>query len=354
MFIAEFKKSQIISILAFITAAGWLSAQSASLLETPGLTKMDDQIQRKSHLAADGSLLIVDNEHVYHCNAEGALIRRLEIPAEDRLLPLSAAHYNVVTRQYWLVASGIGSFFLDENGKEMGRGYRLGKGGEFLDVAPKVFMETNKALFVVGFDELDLWSEPNPQVISEVEVSTGKDGAIILSKVGPSFHILPDISKSFNFNFKRHWLLAGPYHDDLFVVSELSCVVHHFVQHPQVLGHRLEMSNKRIPLALPKYVQPPVGWSTRIKTDDDHKRWWFSWSFLTGFFDVGSNFLVTYTIPHETDPFQSRRLAQVVDHSGKAIGPAKALEGHPVGMRGRGLVTLRQEENGLAQEVISF
>lgn len=342
MAFAEFNKSQLTTFLFFFWATGWLSAQTTSTLEVPGsVAHVNLSV---CSLATDGSVLIVDPTRVIHCDADGRLLRVLSVDADVQ--PVSRAHFDPIAARYWVVTS-VGSFFYDGSGRILGRGRIPAPTGEFLDVAPVVFMQLGRRLFVVGLDYTDLWYEPEPRVISQVNIAPHGEDELVITKQGPSFHTLSDRQISFNNNYKKHWMVGGPYHGDLFVANELSPVVRHFVQHPALEHGKQEEESGAVHLSLPGYKPAPMGWNYTVKSARAFQRWMRSWSRLTGFFGLPDGFLVTYTVPLEDADAPARHLGQAVNRDGKAVGMAIMVDGEPLGVRDGKLLVLRREDDRL-------
>lgn len=340
MFLVEFSKSQLFKCICLLVAAGWLSAETITTLETPGLEYRVLDIRLHS-MASDGSLLIAGDRVVYHCNPDGYLINKIVLPDDDKD-SIGAAYYSATTKRYWLVV-GQESLFYDEQGQFLGNGFRLGAGGK-VGLAPVGFIEIQDRLFAVALEPFDLWRKPNQPMLTQVKIVENTADGLIVAPVGNSFHDPTNRQKSFNFNFKLHWIVSGPYHGDLFVAHQLSTTVRHFVQDAELVDVKKELKGRPIHLQLPGFIDPPMGMSTQVKNKEEYEEWWHTWSQLTGFFPWGNGFLAVYYVPHPSKRASFRQLAQKVNRSGKALGEPVEVVGTPVGVGDEHLFLLRWNE----------
>ncbi len=297
-------------------------------------------------LVRDGSMIIVDYPAAYHFDPKGKLICKLEVIADGKPLRVSMAHYVWTRKLYW-VSTEIGTFILDPRGKVLARAYMVGSEGQLLDLAPRILLADGDRLFAVGMDYIDLWKHPNPQVISEIAFGVPEHEQVIVTKIGNSFYTLTDHQRSFNFNFKLHWLIGGRYHSDLYVIDQISPVVRHFVQDPEVDHNKLELEGKRIVLSLPGFRPAPLGWSRAIKTKEDHLRWWSSWSRITGCYANRGGYLVLYEVPDPHRPTESLQMMQQCNHEGRVVGHVREVKGAPLGIIGGLLVLVSPNEKGV-------
>ncbi len=282
-------------------------------------------------LVRDGSVVVVDALAAYHWDAQGKLRSKLVVLEEGKPLRVRMAYYIWSRKLYW-VATEIGTFFLDQRGKVLARAYMIGPEGQMLDIAPRIMLEDGDRLFAVAMDYIDLWKNPNPQVISEVAFGVPDRGQVIVTKVGSSFSTLTDLQRSFNFNFKLHWLIGGRFHNDLYVIDQITPMIRHFVQDPEIKNNKLELEGKRIMLSLPGFKPAPLGWSRAIKTKEDHLRWWSSWSRITGCYANREGYLVLYEVPDPKRATESIQLMQQVNREGRVVGEVSQVQGAPLGI----------------------
>ena len=308
----------------------------------------DDYLDRHPHvLTSEGEALIIGDRHVYHLRRDGSLRQTLQ---HDQHI-IAGAYFDPDRKIYWVVTLAS-SLFFGEDGELLGQGVFYNRKGEPTTPFIRYLFGVTRRVFILQTH--DLWYQPKPKLLQEVNFQRRSDDQFVIYPIDEPFCTIRPIQVRDDFNHKKHWLVEGAFHEDLYVVNALEPLVQRFVSHEDHLNRKKELSNRRIPLLLPEFVSLPEEFASSIHDWQSMDLWRNSWSRIVGFYGIKGGFLVVYESPLPGDPTRNRVLAQKMTRKGRALGEYREIEGIPLGVWQEELSVLKAYGEKLHLEHLAF
>ena len=309
-----------------------LEPQFIPLAATP--TKLDVFQHDQLILVEDGSIMALSGDYkaVYHWEASGALKMTIRTgTGEGDPSEIATCLYDTRREIYWISdTASQHCYFYDKQGRLLGKGSDQEGNDKF---RMRQLISTKGRTFAVDTARVDIWRNPDAPLIGEVSFRIADDGKITITRKGDPFCRITKEQRSMDYNFKQVWVVQDPYHQNLYVVDQLSPRIRHFVPNPRDENDRVEAVDRQISFGLPRYVLPPQTWNPDISNKEELKKWWFSWSRINGFYHIEGGFVVSYDIPDKKRKNQCLLGLQKIKRNGKRMGQGIVLDGWMIGVR---------------------
>jgi len=270
---------------------------------------------------ADGSVLMHSGLEIIHWSRRGRVIHRFAVSDPDPILHIHDSFYDEEHERYLISTQKNLQIFDRENGY-LGRGYDSDS-AEGDDVL-------YRSLYRAGDDTyayllmLDFWVNPNPDFLVRFDYARDESGDFAVRHLSETFASFSEEQHQLKQVFRRHWLLEDE--DELFLIYELAPYLRRFT-----LDGDKPIEGKRIPLALIDYVRPPKAWNTSVSSRQEITAWFSSWSRITGFYDLETDWLIGYHIPDPETEGEKLLGLQKIDRNGRKQGPVTRRRGLLIG-----------------------
>jgi len=330
------------------------SAPRVVPLEPPA-TPIDILQNDQMILADDGSILGIhhDFSKLHHWDADGHLILTISTDNDKHgLKEINTCLYDSKRGIYW-ISDTISQrcFFFDREGKYLGKGTDQ-EGNEKFRM--RQFITTRGRIFAVDTARVDVWRNPDAPLLNEVSFRIEENHKITIVREGEPFCRITQEQRSMDYNLKQVWVVQDPYHQNLFVVDQLSPRIRHFVPNPRDDYGRVESIDRQISFGLTRYVVPPTTWNTEMRTREQFREWWYSWSRINGFFYLEEGFVVGYDIPDSKLKNRCLLGLQKLGRNGKRIGREIVKDAWFIGVRGHNAYLVTGPPHGSKGLVLSI
>jgi hypothetical protein len=289
-------------------------------IRTFGLESKDivDMARRNVKLAADGTILAMDAQQVWHWTQDGALIshfgRQGQGPGEFSYISdvLWTGEY------YWVTDAGTRSSSIFD---------RKGQFRHRTDVHYRQFLQTDGELLVVDMMGLSIDPPNYPPVIKAVEYRI-EDGVLIVENERQPFKKMTRLQGEYQHSFKLHW--AAREGDTYFVVDQLEPKIWIYDdaaiarEKKTDFGEPVEVFS--MPLALKYWVDVPDNSEFKRRPIRQSMIWWSSWSRINYFGMHNGRFVVAYEVPNSEESTSSLQIVQVLDREGRHVGEPLVIE----------------------------
>ena len=285
----------------------------------------------KVKLMADGSVLIYSNTRIWRWSRTGALLGEFAGTSSTGFKSVIDCHFDPANALYWVIEYGEGNpVVFDESGSQAGVLKYMGFQGLDLPVFRKI-LPVGRRLFALDLGGFDPWYNPGAPVLVEIGLQRDGDRWAVVQR-GDHFQRFSSQQIRFDANFKLFWIVEDPYHENLYVMDQLTPVVFHYVPSQRNGWYSYELRPERIFPALPHYRPPPNALNYLALSKPEYLRWWFSWSRINGFYGLGDDFLIGYEVPDPKHPKRNLQALQRTTRSGRSIGPVHLETGLLVGV----------------------
>ncbi|CAM2008411.1 hypothetical protein [Acanthopleuribacter pedis] len=306
-----------------------------------------------AQIAQDGSILLAAGKELRHWDGQGRLLRKITGgPGKVDFEMIMTFVWDANRGIYWIVDGFKSHFhFFDRDGNYLGSDYPYDP--EDPAAKPTQYQRLNlvgSRVFAQDNSEMAARMPGRPTIFQLLEVEVTKDG-VDLKKVGPTCYPVRPMLLSYNYSFKRHWLVQKGFSKNFFVVDELSTAILEYGPQPgQDISDGIVREVSRLPLTMEDWVgSKPPNQFVSLTSRRDQVNWMLSFSRLTGLYRLEQDFLVGYSIPSREGELGLLAL-QRVNRKGRRMGDKVIIDGILIGThenRAMVLVTQNREPTGI-------